>query len=75
VQWLTPGILDTQEAEMKSLEIQSQSGEKVKETSSQPVKLSVVACACYPSGSEGVNRRIVVQVGPDKNEKPYLKKH
>jgi hypothetical protein len=41
---------------------------------SQSIKLSLVVHACYPSYSEGINRRIVIQTSLGKNARLYLKK-
>jgi hypothetical protein len=48
VQWLTPVILATQEAEIRRIEVRSQPGEIVRETLSQK---SLTKYKCWWSGS------------------------
>jgi hypothetical protein len=38
------------------------------------LKPGIVAHTCYPTYTEVIHRRIVVQAGLGKNERPYCKK-
>jgi hypothetical protein len=73
VQWLIPVIPTTQEAEIGRITVQGQPRQKVSETPIPIKKSGVVLGACNPSYIEGINRRIMVQVGQGKNMRPYSK--
>jgi hypothetical protein len=73
VQWLTPVILATGEAEIRKIEFRGQSRQKVIETPSQPVKAGHGGTPLSSSYSGGIQPRLMAQAGPGINARPYLK--
>jgi hypothetical protein len=68
-QQLTPVILTTGEVEIRRMEIQGQSGQKVSKNPISTNKLGMVVHVCHPSYIESTNRRIVLQTHPGKNSR------
>jgi hypothetical protein len=71
--WLIPVIPATQEAEIRIV-IPGQSGQKVPETPSQPIKKPcIVAFTCHPSYMGSITSRNVVRASPGKNSRTYVR--
>jgi hypothetical protein len=77
MQWLTPIIPGTWEAEIRKILVWWWPEYNVSKTPSQQKKLSMVPLACHPSHVTGINRRMIDQARPgqprQKTQEPNWK--
>jgi hypothetical protein len=72
VQWQFIPVIPASQEMIGRISVQGQPGKNVSKTSSQPMKLGMVAHSCDPCYARGINRRITGQTWT-KDVRPYSK--